>query len=182
MIDKNVIEKAYRLMLKAHGQQKRKTDNSPYVIHPLMVAKKLAQLDFPDAVIAAAMVHDVLEDSDVTEQTLRQELGDEVVDIILPLSEDKSLEWEERKKRYLEDVKNASIESKAVAIADKIHNLESLLASYKDLGPNIWTKFNRGRDQKINFEKQMLQAFKDSWDHPMIAEYEKLLEQVEKLD
>ncbi|MDP2812407.1 MAG: HD domain-containing protein [bacterium] len=177
-----LLEKAYRFMLKAHGQQKRKTDNSPYVIHPLMVAKKLAQLDFPDTVIVAAMVHDILEDTDVTEQTLRQELGDEVVDIILPLSEDKSLEWEERKERYIEDVKNASIESKAVAIADKIHNLESLLATYKDLGPNIWTKFNRGKEQKMHFEEEMLKVFKNTWQNPMIAEYEKLLEQVKKLD
>ncbi|MFA6467168.1 MAG: HD domain-containing protein [Patescibacteria group bacterium] len=178
----DIITKAHRLMLKAHGQQKRKTDGSPYVIHPLMVAKKLARLDFSDAVIAAAMVHDVLEDTEVDEKILRQELGDEVVNIILPLSEDKSLEWEERKKRYIEDVKNASVETKAVSIADKIHNLESLIAGHKNMGPVIWTKFNRGREQKINFEKAMLQAFKDSWDHPMIAEYDKLLREVEKLD
>lgn len=178
----DLISKAHKIMLSAHGQQKRKTDGSPYIIHPLMVAKKLARLDFSDAVIAAAMVHDVLEDTEVDEKTLRQELGDEVINIILPLSEDKSLEWEERKKIYIEKVKNASIETKAVAIADKIHNLESLIAGHKDMGPIIWTKFNRGREQKINFENEMLQAFKDSWNHPMIAEYDKLLREVEKLD
>ena len=178
----DLIEKAYRLMLSAHGQQTRKTDDSPYVVHPLMVAKKLARLGFSDAVIAAAMVHDVLEDTEVDEKTLRQELGDKVVDIILPLSENKSLEWQERKKIYIEKVKNASVETKAVAIADKIHNLESLLAGHKDMGPVIWTKFNRGREQKINFEKEMLQVFQKSWDNPMVAEYEKLLKEVEKLD
>lgn len=178
----DLISKAHKIMLAAHGQQKRKTDGSPYVIHPLMVAKKLARLDFSDAVIAAAMVHDVLEDTEVDEKTLRQELGDEVVDIILPLSEDKSLEWEERKKIYLEKVKNSSPETKAVAIADKIHNLESLITGYKNMGPVIWTKFNRGREQKLNFEKEMLKAFQESWDHPMIAEYEKLLVEVDKLD
>ena len=178
----DIIEKANKIMLSAHGQQKRKTDDSPYVIHPLMVAKKLARFNFSDAVIAAAMVHDVLEDTEVDEKTLRQELGDEVVDIILPLSEDKSLEWEDRKKIYLEKVKNSSPETKAVAIADKIHNLESLIAGHKNMGPVIWTKFNRGREQKINFEKEMLQSFKDSWEHPMVAEYDKLLKEVEKLD
>jgi len=169
-------------MLKAHGQQVRKTDGSPYIIHPMMVAKKLARLNFPDEVIAAAMVHDVLEDTDITEQQLRQELGDKVVDIILPLSEDKKLEWEERKQKYITAVKNAGPETKAVSIADKIHNLESILATHKEIGSAIWKKFNRGKEQKMWFEREMLKSFKESWGHPMIAEYEKLLREVEKLD
>jgi len=177
-----LLEKAHRLMLKAHGQQVRKTDGSPYVVHPMMVAKKLARLNFHDEVIAAAMIHDVLEDTDITEQQLRQELGDEVVDIILPLSENKKLEWEERKKKYITDVKNAGHATKAVSIADKIHNLESVIETHKTMGPAIWTKFNRGKEQKMWFEKEMLKSFQESWDHPMIAEYEKLLQQVEKLD
>jgi (p)ppGpp synthase/HD superfamily hydrolase len=178
----DLIEKAHKIMLSAHGQQTRKTDGSPYVIHPLMVAKKLARLDFSDAVIAAAMVHDVLEDTEVDEKTLRQELGDEVVNIILPLSEDKKLEWEDRKQKYISDVKNASSSTKAVSIADKIHNLESIIATHKTMGPDIWTKFNRGKEQKMWFEREMLKAFQESWEHPMIDEYEKLLKQVEKLD
>lgn len=169
-------------MLNAHGEQIRKTDGSPYVVHPMMVAKKLARLDFPDEIIAAAMIHDVLEDTDITEQQLRQELGNEVVNIILPLSEDKKLEWEERKKKYITDVKNAGPATKAVSIADKIHNLESVIETYKTMGSAIWTKFNRGKEQKMWFEREMLKAFQESWDHPMIAEYEKLLKQVEKLD
>lgn len=177
-----LLEKAHRLMIRAHGKQVRKTDGSPYVAHPMMVAKKLARLNFPDEVIAAAMIHDVLEDTDITEQQLRQELGNEVVDIILPLSEDKKLDWEDRKKKYISDVKNASIATKAVSIADKIHNLESVIETHKTMGPAIWTKFNRGKEQKMWFEREMLKAFQESWDHPMIAEYEKLLKQVEKLD
>ena len=177
-----LLEKAHRLMLKAHGKQVRKTDGSPYIIHPMMVAKKLARLGFNDEVIAAALVHDVLEDTDMNEQQLRQELGDKVVDIILPLSEDKSLEWETRKKKYIQDVKNGSPEIKAVSIADKIHNLESIIETYKTMGSDIWSKFNRGKEQKMWFEHEMLKAFQESWDHPMSAEYEKLLKQVEKLD
>lgn len=177
-----LLEKAHRLMIRAHGKQVRKTYGSPYVAHPMMVAKKLARLNFPDEVIAAAMVHDVLEDTNITEQQLRQELGDEVVDIILPLSEDKKLEWEDRKKKYISDVKNGSSATKAVSIADKIHNLESIIATHQNMGSDIWSKFNRPKEQKLQFEKEMLKAFQESWDHSMIAEYEKLLKQVEKLD
>ncbi len=177
-----LLAKAHRLMLKAHGKQVRKTDGSPYVVHPMMVAKKLARLGFSDEVIAAAFVHDVLEDTDYSEKQLRQELGDKVVDIILPLTEDKSLEWEKRKEKYINDVKNANSETKAVSIADKIHNLESIIETHKTMGANIWTKFNRGKEQKMWFEHEMLKALQESWDHPLIAEYEQLLKQVEKLD
>lgn len=178
----DLVEKALRIMLTAHGQQVRKTDSSPYIIHPMMVAKKLARLGFNDEVIAAAFIHDVLEDTDYPEKKLRQELGDKVVDIILPLSEDKKLEWEERKKKYINDVKNASVETKAVSIADKIHNLESIIETHKTMGSDIWSKFNRGKEQKMWFENAMLKAFQESWDHPMIAEYEKLIKQAEKLN
>lgn len=178
----DLVEKALRIMLQAHGQQVRKTDGSPYIVHPMMVAKKLARLGFSDEVIAAAFIHDVLEDTDYPEKKLRQELGDKVVNIILPLSEDKKLEWEERKQKYITDVKNAGPATKAVSIADKIHNLESVIETHKTMGPAIWTKFNRGKEQKIWFEREMLKAFQESWDHPMIAEYEKLIKQVEKLN
>lgn len=178
----DLVEKALRIMLEAHGQQVRKTDGSLYIIHPMMVAKKLARLDFSDEVIAAAFIHDVLEDTDYPEKKLRQELGDKVVDIILPLTEDKSLDWEDRKQRYIQTVKNASPETKAVSIADKIHNLESIIATYQEMGDKIWTKFNRGKDKKLWFEQEMLKAFQESWDNPLITEYEKLLQQVKKLD
>ena len=178
----DLIEKALRIMLSAHGQQKRKADDSLYVIHPLMVAKKLARFGFGDEVIVAAMVHDVLEDTDYSEKKLRQELGDKVVDIIMPLTENKSLEWEERKKKYIEAVRNAGPETKAVSIADKIHNLGSIIATHKEMGANIWTKFNRGKEQKMWFEWEMLKMFQATWESPMIAEYEKLLKEVKKLD
>ncbi len=182
MSKKTLAEKALDIAIKAHDGQKRKTDGSPYIIHPMMVAAKLAKFDLPEAVIAAALIHDVLEDTDFPEAKLRQELGDEVVDIILPLTEDKSLEWEDRKEKYIEAVKNSSSETKAISIADKIHNLETIITNYKKLGSSIWTKFNRGKDKKMWFEHTMLKMFKDTWQSPMIAEYERLLREVEKLD
>ena len=56
------------------------------------------------------------------------------------------------------------------------------METHKTMGSDIWTKFNRGKEQKMWFEHEMLKAFQESWDHPMIAEYEKLIKQVEKLD
>ncbi len=178
---KNLIQRANEIMISAHGDQKRKTDDSPYIIHTIMVALKLSRAGFPDEVVAAGLTHDVLEDTDYPSETLRQELGDKTWEMVTALSEDKSLEWEDRKARYVETIKNSSPGAKAVSICDKIHNLESLINIYDDLGPSIWTKFNRGREKKMWFENEMLKMYKDSWSHPMIDEYEALLRQAEKL-
>jgi len=177
----SLVEKAVRVSVAAHGGQTRKGDNLPYIIHPFMVALKLAKYNFSDAVIAAALTHDVLEDTDFGEEKLKQELGSEVLEIVKAVTNDDSLPWEEKKKKYVETVRSGSEGAKAVAVADKIHNLESLMIAYAEQGPELWKKFNRGKEQKLWFENEVLKMLKQAWKHPLIDEYEGLLEQEKKL-
>ena len=165
----------------AHWNQNRKGDGLPYILHPLMVALKLIKHDFPDKVIAAAMTHDVLEDTEYSEEKLRKELGDDVLVIVKAVTNDQSLPWEEKKKKYVESVRRGSEAAKAVAVADKIHNLESLLLAYEEQGPAVWKRFNRGKEQKIWFENEVLKMLKETWWHPLIEEYEKLIQEGKKL-
>ena len=161
--------------------QTRKGDDLPYIIHPFMVAIKLAKHSFPDTVIAAALTHDVLEDTEYPEDKLKNELGEEVLEIVKAVTNDGSLPWEEKKKKYIETVRAGSDGAKAVAVADKIHNLESLLLAYSEQGPELWKKFNRGKEQKLWFENEVLKMLKETWKHSLIEEYEKLLEQEKEL-
>ncbi|MSQ46280.1 MAG: bifunctional (p)ppGpp synthetase/guanosine-3',5'-bis(diphosphate) 3'-pyrophosphohydrolase [Ignavibacteria bacterium] len=171
----NIIEKAVRISVVAHKTQTRKGDGLPYIMHPFMVALKLAKYNFPDIVIAAALTHDVLEDTDFPIEKLREELGDEVLEIVIAVTNDDTLPWEEKKKKYIETVRNGSDFAKAVAVADKIHNLESILIAYAEQGPKLWKKFNQGKEQKFWFENGVLKMLKETWQHPLIEEYEKLL-------
>lgn len=177
-----ILQKATEIMILAHGDQKRKTDGSPYIIHTIMVALKLSQAGFSDEIVAAGLTHDVLEDTDFPEEKLKQELGNETWQIVKDLSEDKSLEWEDRKIKYIQTIKNSSLGAKAVSICDKIHNLENLIDTHQALGSKIWNKFNRGKEKKMWFEKEMLEMFENNWSHPLIKDYQKLIQQVEKLD
>ena len=178
----NIIEKVTRIAVEAHKNQVRKADNSPYIIHPFMVALKLQKYNFEDEVIAAALTHDVLEDTDYPEEKFREELGDEVYKIVKAVTNDDSLVWEEKKKQYIETVRNGPEGAKAVCIADKIHNLECLLIAYNEQGKEVWKKFNRGKDKKVWFETEVLKMLKDTWQHPMIDEYETLVEEEKKLE
>jgi len=177
-----IIEHSTRVAMVAHEGQVRKDDGSPYIIHPLMVGMLLAKHGFSDTVIAAGITHDVLEDTDVTEELLRESLGDDVVDIVMGVSEDKTLPWEERKTGYAELVRNSSEEVKAVSLSDKIHNLKSLLSAYEAEGPSMWEKFSRGKEKKLWFEEMMLAMFKETWQHPLIDEYDVLVARMRDLE
>lgn len=175
------IETATRLAVNAHKGQVRKTDKSPYIVHPFMCALKLAKYDFSEEVIAAALTHDVIEDTEVSIDELLEVLGEDVVAIVKTVSEDKTLEWEERKKKYVATVAQGSTEAKAVCIADKIHNLESVLFAYEQMGDSLWKCFSRGKEKKLWFEELCLSMFKETWNHPLIEEYEMLVEKMRKL-
>lgn len=68
----NIIEKAVRISVEAHQNQTRKGDDLPFIIHPFMVALKLAKYNFSDTVVAAALAHNVLEDTDYSEEKLKK--------------------------------------------------------------------------------------------------------------
>jgi (p)ppGpp synthase/HD superfamily hydrolase len=181
MSNNNVIEKAVRISVLAHKNQIRKGDGLPCIIHPFMVALKLAKYNFPESVIAAALTHDVLEDTDFGEENLKEELGEEVYEIVKSVTNDDSLPWEEKKMKYVETVRAGSNGAKAVAVADKIHNIESLIIAYEEQGVDLWKNFTRGKEKKIWFESEVLKMLKESWNHPLIEIYENLLDQEREL-
>lgn len=178
----NVVDRALRIALKAHGGQKRKVDDLPFIVHPAAVALKLSRNGFSDTVVAAALAHDVLEDTDYPENELREILGNEVVDIVKVVTKDSSLPWRKRKEKVVEDVRKGSEEAKAVAIADKINNVSVLIAGAGTYGKNTWKKYQGNKEKKIWFHNEMLEMFKETWDHPFIKEYEDLIKKMEKLD
>ena len=176
-----LVERAARIAATAHKEQVRKESNTPYIVHLCMVARILTVHKFSDVVVAAGFVHDVLEDTDVTLEELRSKLGDEVADIVSAVTNDDSLPWEDKKRAYIESVRNSSDEVKAVATADKIHNAESLLAAHAVQGETLWTHFNTGKEKKIWFEVEMLKMLQETWNHSMLEEYAEMVKKIQNL-
>ena len=137
----SLIEKAIRIAAVAHKGQTRKDGDIPYVVHPFMVSVRLLQHGFRDEVIAAALTHDVLEDTDFSEEHLLKELGEEVLAIVKTVSENKSLMWEERKKEYIEQVRNPEY-PRGMTMGELITNTESFVCLFCGRTPqdfNSWT-------------------------------------------
>lgn len=178
----NLTEKALHLAARAHEGQMRKEGGLPYIIHPVMVAFILERHGFDEQTVAAALVHDVLEDTETSAEELGQELGSGVRSAVEALTYDKNLPWKEQRLRYIESVRASDTAVKAICTVDKIHNAQSLLASHEKEGKEVWKYFTRGKEEKLWFEEEVLKMLKESWDHPLIGEYAGLIARMRKLD
>jgi (p)ppGpp synthase/HD superfamily hydrolase len=176
----DLINRAAEFAAVAHGQQLRKSPEAriPYFQHPLMVGLILQRARCDDHVVAAGILHDVLEDTSTTAEDLAGEFGRRIADIVVLVSEgNKSLPWEVRKRRYLEGLRNAGPEARAVAAADKIHNIRSILLSLRR-GVDIWSRFRRGREVQIDRFHRLLEVLREGWDHPLVAELESAVQEL----
>ncbi len=177
----SLVDTAARIAIRAHADQKRKTDGDPYIVHPFMVAMVLRQHGFSDETIIVALLHDVLEDTKVTADDLVQSVGEKIVSYIQMLSEQKELPWEERKKHYIEAVVSAPEEVKAVSVADKLYNLTDLLSGLEKAGAEYWRHFSRGAEQQKWFFRAFCDGIKSSWKHPLVDELESLVQKLEAI-
>lgn len=178
----DIINKAFLLALRAHSGQTRKDTPIPYIVHPVRVAILLARYGFSDNVIAAGLVHDVVEDTSISLEDVRQELGSTVSVLVAPVTHDDTLPWKEKKMAYIEAVRVASDEVKAISTADKIANAESLLTAYLREGSAVWRYFNAGKEKKLWFEESMLAMLQESWRHPLVDEYAEMVGKMNALD
>ncbi len=124
-----VIRAAHFAAVK-HAAQRRKGEAAePYVNHVLEVANLVAEAGLDADVIAAALLHDTVEDTATSAAELEAEFGTIVTRLVLELTDDKSLPKAERKRLQVERAPHKSASAQAIKTADKISNLRSILAS-----------------------------------------------------
>jgi guanosine-3',5'-bis(diphosphate) 3'-pyrophosphohydrolase len=128
--DISVVTKAMEFAAEKHRSQTRKdAANTPYINHPISLAHLLADVGgITDAnVIAAALLHDTVEDTDATVEDIEELFGKEIMAIVMEVTDDKSLPSPERKRLQIENAAHISQEAKSVKLADKICNLQDML-------------------------------------------------------
>ena len=113
-----------------HRDQRRKNrESSPYINHPIEVAETLARVgEVSDlAALQAALLHDTIEDTETTAAELEQAFGPEVRDLVLEVTDDKSLRKPERKRAQIDHAPDLSDRAKMIKLADKICNVGDML-------------------------------------------------------
>ena len=126
------IARAAHFAAVRHSAQRRKgAAGEPYINHLLEVADLVASvLAEPDAnLVMAALLHDTVEDVGVTKDELVESFGQDVADLVLEVTDDKSLPKQERKRLQIVNAPRKSVRAQVIKLADKISNLRAMLAS-----------------------------------------------------
>jgi (p)ppGpp synthase/HD superfamily hydrolase len=157
------FEKALRMASAGHRDQVRKGSGIPYIEHPFAVAMILDRAGFDEDVVIAGLLHDLVEDTDVTLDQVREGFGAQVAEMVSFCSEEKldaegrKRPWIDRKRDHLEAVLQASELARAIVLADKLHNLISIRLDLLE-GRAVWECFNADREQVLWYYRSMIDA------------------------
>ncbi len=150
------LQRAFRYAAKWHAGQARKATAVPYLSHLMAVASLVLEAGDEEMAIAA-LLHDVVEDCGGMQRLreIRRQFGARVAKIVEGCTDsfgEPKPEWMERKKSYLREVQHADGETRLVSASDKLHNVRTILADYRQDGEKIWKRFNgkkKGRSGTI---------------------------------
>lgn len=152
-LDTSLLDKAIIFAVKAHSGTERRGKGFPYIVHPMEAMEIVATITSDQALLAAAALHDTVEDTDVTIDMLREEFGDGVADLVASesdtfedgVSEEDS--WHSRKQDAIDRLACASREAKIVALGDKLSNMRAIARDYEQKGEDLWNLFH-SKDSK----------------------------------
>lgn len=179
----SLMDRAIIFATRAHSGTYRKGTKIPYIVHPIEAAAIVATMtDDPD-MIAAAVLHDVVEDTDATVEEIGFFFNEHIARLVEAESENKRKDlppqetWMIRKMETLDFLKNrASREAKILALADKLSNMRAIHRDQQILGDALWQRFNEKRKEKHGWMyRQVAEALSELSDTLAWQEYDGLV-------
>lgn len=145
-----LIETAIEVASLSHKGQVRKGSQMPYILHPMEAATICASMTDDPEIIAAALLHDVVEDTNTTAAGIREIFGDRIASLVEGESEDKrrgqppAETWKARKVEAIEHLeRTADPGVHMVCLGDKLSNIRAIQRDFERLGDNVWQRFNQ---------------------------------------
>jgi (p)ppGpp synthase/HD superfamily hydrolase len=137
-----MLDEVLKFATKAHGDQKRKYTNDPYIVHPIAVSEIVKTVAHTDEMVAAALLHDVVEDTDVTLDQIKDKFGSKVAELVGWLTDISRPEDGNRKTRKTLDREHsaeAPADAQTIKLADLIHNTKSIAKH----DPHFWKVYKQ---------------------------------------
>lgn len=181
-----LFEQAAVFAAVAHRGTKRKGCGIPYLAHPMEAAAIISEMTEDQELIAAAMLHDVVEDTEVTLQEIREYFGDRIACYVAGESENKRKDlppestWFLRKQETILFLQNkADTGAKMIALADKLSNMRSIARDVELLGDRLWDRFHQ-KDKAMHgwMYRQIAEALRELSEYPAWKEYDLLIKKV----
>lgn len=145
-----LLDRAIIFAAKAHAGAVRRDGHTPYILHCTEAAAIAATMTQDQEVLAAAVLHDVVEDTDVTAETLEAEFGSRVAQLVGSMSENKRPElppedtWLVRKEETIAALEESTDLAVAqLSLADKLSNLRGIARDYEEYGDDLWEFFHQ---------------------------------------
>lgn len=147
-LDTDLLDRAIIFAVKAHSGTERRGKGFPYIVHPMEAMEIVASITPDQEILAAAALHDVVEDTDVTVEQLRDIFGKRIADLVASesdafeegVSEEDS--WHQRKQAAIDRLARASRDAKIVALGDKLSNMRAIARDYAAKGDALWSIFH----------------------------------------
>ena len=180
-----LFDQALIFAIQAHSGAVRKCTNVPYIVHPMEAAAIVSSMTEDKEVIAAAALHDVVEDTDYTIDDIRARFGERVANLVASETEDrhpcepKENTWKIRKTETLERLKPASRETKIITLGDKLANLRAIHRDYARLGDQLWERFHqKDKREQAWYYSSFVGLLSDLQEFPAWQEYRELVGKV----
>lgn len=147
-IDTNLLDRAIIFAVKAHHNTERRGKGFPYIVHPMEAVEIVATITSDQELLAAAVLHDVIEDTDVTIEELRAEFGNRIAELVHSESDQfidgisEADSWHDRKQAAIDRLAAASYDAKIVAMGDKLSNMRAIARDYAIKGDELWKIFH----------------------------------------
>lgn len=147
-LDTDLLDRAIIFAVKAHHNTERRGKGFPYIVHPMEAVEIVATITSDQELLAAAVLHDTIEDTNVTVEELRAEFGDRIANLVHAesdqftegVSEEDS--WHDRKQAAIDRLASAPHDAKIVALGDKLSNMRAIARDYAIKGDALWQIFH----------------------------------------
>ncbi|MCR5326843.1 MAG: HD domain-containing protein [Bacteroidales bacterium] len=184
-LDTSLLDRAIVFAVKAHAGTERRGKGFPYIVHPMEAMEIVSTMTADQELLAAAALHDVVEDTPFTEEDIRAEFGDRIASLVADesdtfeegVSEEDS--WHSRKRAAIERLAKASRDAKMVALGDKLSNMRAIARDYSILGDKLWDIFHAKdpKDHEWHY-RGLADSLRELEDTFAFREFERLINQV----
>ena len=184
-LDTAVLDRAILFAVKAHSGTERRGKGYPYIVHPMEAVEIVATMTKDQELLAAAALHDTVEDTGVTVDQIREEFGDRVAELVasesdeMPTGVSEEDSWHARKQAAIDRLARASHDAKMVALGDKLSNMRAIARDYAVQGDALWNLFHAKdpKDHEWHY-RGLADSLKELEDTFAYQEFVKLINQV----
>ena len=183
-LNTDLVDKAIVFATEAHHGTERRGKGFPYIVHPLEAMAIVATMTNDAELLAATVLHDTIEDTDVTFEDISREFGPRIAHLVATetdvryATDGTKLSWKERKQRDMNNLKASSREVKIIAMGDKLSNMRAIARDYKTMGDELWQIF-RVKDKATHAWRYrgLRDALSDLKDTFAFQEFDRLIEE-----